>query len=86
MTITRARVVAEDQPSTDTSELSRTPTGRPHAATDAELRRAYATAQQLVERLEVADLRFLHRVAVAVREEVFLELLALNERQVGDTT
>lgn len=90
MTLRPVPVRAPSLLSTDSRELGPSSPADPHRSAarhmcDAELRRAYLAAKNLAEALEVADLRFLHRIAVAVREEIFLELVALNdERQVGD--
>ncbi len=47
-----------------------------HTPVPHELRRAWLTAKQLAEQLEVADSLVLHRIAVYLREQVFLELMA----------
>jgi hypothetical protein len=56
----------------------------PHVPLEHELRRAYEAAQHLVEALEVASLGAAYFEATQLRQRIFMELQALNERQVGD--
>lgn len=52
-----------------------------HAPVPHELRNAWETAKQLEERLEVANQPVLRRVALWVREQVFLELMKVEGYQ-----
>jgi hypothetical protein len=73
----RGVVPPEVHPQTD-SRQSTNLQAFPHRPVPHELRNAWLTAKQLEDRLELANQPVLRRIARYVREQTFLELMAVE--------